>query len=38
MLNNITARFGLKWILWNDLSTGKWNIKFENTEKRNGKA
>ena len=38
MLNNITARFELKWILWNDLSNGKWNIKLGNTENRNGKA
>ena len=38
MLYNITARFGVKWILWNDLRNGKWNIKLGNTENRNGKA
>jgi hypothetical protein len=38
MLHNITAQFGLKWILWTDLSNGKQNIKLGNTENRTGKA
>ena len=38
MLHNIAAWFGFKWILWNDLSNGKWHIKLENTANRTGKA
>jgi hypothetical protein len=38
MLHNITARFGIKRILWNDFSNRKWNIKLGNIENRTGKA
>ena len=38
MMHNITVRFGLKWILWNDLRNGKRNINLGNTENRTGKA
>jgi len=34
MLHNIAVSFGLKWILWNDLSNGKWYIKLGNTANR----
>jgi len=38
MMHNITAQFGHKWILWNDLSNGKWYIKLGNTANGNGKV
>ena len=38
MMHNITVRYGLKWILWNDLGNEKRNINLGNTENRTGKA
>jgi hypothetical protein len=29
MLHNVTACFGLKWILWNDVSNGKRELNLE---------